>query len=159
LTEKKPLKYKTKDRPFGRPSEYTLEKDLEICTRLANGESLVVICKDEKFPDVSTVYKWLLSELYPDFRHRYTLAREMQADTFIDQCSSIADETDQDTITCIDKNGEEYTKVNHDHINRSRLRVETRLKIAEKLLPKKYSAKHDVNVSGDINIKIVDNFK
>jgi hypothetical protein len=143
----------------GRPEIYTIEKDTEICTRLGNGESLVVICKEEHMPNVSTIYNWLANEKYKEFLDRYTLARERQAETFIDQCSAIADSTDNDTITKIDKNGDEYEAVNHDHINRSRLRVDTRIKIAEKLLPSKYNSKLDLNVTGDIKINIVDNFK
>ena len=126
----------------GRPTKYKPELDTEICDRLAQGESLVSICRDVRMPSTVTVYAWLSNPKRSDFLNRYTYARERQAETFIDQCIDIADDNTNDTIITEGKDGKEYERVNHDHINRSRLRVDTRIKIAEKLSPKKYSTRH-----------------
>jgi Bacteriophage Sf6, terminase small subunit-like len=42
----------------GRPSIYTAELAAEICKRLAVGESLNAICKDDRLPAESTVRHW-----------------------------------------------------------------------------------------------------
>ena len=125
----------------GRPTKFTQKIADEICDRIAEGESLYSICADGHMPGRVTVYKWLASSQHKEFVDQYTQARERQAETFIDQCVDIADDNTQDTITLTAKNGKQYEKINYEHINRSRLRVDTRIKLAEKLAPKKYTPK------------------
>ncbi|RJR07952.1 hypothetical protein C4588_06285 [Candidatus Parcubacteria bacterium] len=130
--------------PGGRPSDYNETVASIICERLSGGESLTSICYPEDMPSAVTVYAWLTK--YPEFLNNYTQARERQAETFIDQCIDIADMTTLDTSIKTTKNGDEYEAPNHEWITRSKLRVETRLKMAEKLYPKKYTPgfKHEV---------------
>ncbi len=47
----------------GRPTLYSLEIALEICDRIADGESLVKICSDAKMPKKTAVYEWLLTTM------------------------------------------------------------------------------------------------
>ena len=42
--------------------------------------------------------------------------------------------------------------VDHENIQRARLRVETRFKAAAKINPAKYGEKLDVNMSGELNV-------
>ncbi len=42
--------------------------------------------------------------------------------------------------------------VDHENIQRSRLRVDTRLRVAAKINPAKYGEKLDVNMSGELNV-------
>lgn len=44
--------------PGGRPSLYSEEVAKRICERLANGEPLAKICRDEDMPDYSTARRW-----------------------------------------------------------------------------------------------------
>lgn len=143
---------KKRKEPFGRPTKYNITIDAEICERLSLGESLTRICKDEKMPSVVSVYAWLLRAEHKDFLNRYIQARERQSDTYIDQCVDIADATDRDTLVLIDKNGEEYEKTNFEHINRSRLRVDTRIKIAEKMAPQKYTPRKALEHTGNVEL-------
>lgn len=140
--------------PGGRPTTVPKEMQEEICERLALGESLSKICRDESMPGMSTVYAVLQRD--KEFQDMYTLAREQQSDTYMDQCVDIADDSTDDTIILINKDGDEYEKVNHDHINRSRLKVDTRIKVAEKMAPRKYTpqSKQDVTFTGPMRIKI-----
>jgi hypothetical protein len=62
--------------PAGRPSSYTEEKAEEICERLADGESLVVMCRDPHMPSIRSVFRWL--EDNEEFRHNYACARQIQ---------------------------------------------------------------------------------
>ncbi len=119
---------------IGRPSSYTWEVAVTICGRLANGEALTTICQSNDMPSRRTVLKWLFDERNTDFVPMYTRAREAQAEIMAEEIISIADDSAGD-IT-IDKDGREI--VNHEAIQRSRLRVDTRKWVAAKLLPRKY---------------------
>ncbi|HDR9164856.1 TPA: terminase small subunit protein [Burkholderia vietnamiensis] len=125
---------------MGRPSGFTEEIADVICERLAGGESLRAICRDDGMPSTSMVFRWL-SE-FSSFRDRYARAREAQADALFDEILEIADETAFDTeIT------ESGSRPNSEWIARSRLRVDARKWMASKLAPKKYGEK--LELAGD----------
>ena len=63
----------------------------------------------------------------------------------------IADDSSGDWTTKR-KGGEDVHAVDHENIQRARLRVETRLKAAAKINPAKYGEKLDVNMSGELNV-------
>lgn len=130
---------------MARSSAYTDELALEICSRIASGESLVRICKDERMPDITTVYRWLREQ--PDFREIYVIAREDQADTLGDEIKEISDETP--IIVKLDDNGEEVEVVfDAAAIQRQRLRVDARKFIAAKLKPKKWGDRTELVGAG-----------
>lgn len=104
----------------------------EICVRIAEGESLRKICKDEKMPSLVAVWKWLNNS--EELVKQYTRAREEQAETLVDEIIDISDEKKDDTF--LDKDGNEV--INHEAIARSRLRVDSRKWIASKLKPKRF---------------------
>jgi hypothetical protein len=118
--------------PIGRPSDFSQELADEICYRIANGEGLVKICKDEHIPARSTVMRWIFK--IPEFQDKYTLAREQQADFYFEEILEIADGSENDSY--IDEKGNQ--RVDHENINRSRLRVDTRKWVIARLAPKKY---------------------
>lgn len=116
----------------GRPSSFTQEKADKICERLADGESLRSICEDEGFPSRVTVFRWLRE--HDEFRIQYARAREDQAETILEEMLEIADDGKRDYIP----DPEGGVQVDHDHIQRSKLRVETRKWMLGKLAPKRY---------------------
>jgi terminase small subunit-like protein len=120
---------------MARPSEYTEEQAIEICSRIAEGQSLVAICRDDGLPDVRTVYRWLAAR--EEFCQMYTRAREDQADTLADQIIDIADTPVAGIKTKTDGDGKVET-IEGDMIEHRRLQVEARKWIAAKLKPKKY---------------------
>lgn len=130
----------------GRPSEFSQETADAICLRLANPESLRSICADEEMPGRSTVFRWLQEN--ESFRDQYTRARENQAEAIFDEMLEIADDGEFDYETKKRDDGSEYEAVNHDHIQRSKLRIEARKWVLGKLAPKKYSEKQQVEHSG-----------
>lgn len=139
---------------MARPSEYKEETAITICTRLAAGEPLVKICREEELPHVSTVYRWLAAN--DSFRDMYARAREDQADTLADQIIDIADE--DPAVVFEDKatvGGEEVDIVRIDSaaVQHQRLRVEARKWIAAKLKPRKYGEK--IELSGDKDNPII----
>jgi hypothetical protein len=80
------------------------------------------------------------------FQEQYARARELQADAIFDECLDIADEACNDFV--IDDEG--GVKIDHDAINRARLRIDTRKWMAGKMRPKKYGDKLDLHHTGEV---------
>lgn len=134
---------------MGRPSSFTQKQADLICVKLASGQSLRSICEADDMPDRTTVFRWL-RDLEP-FRLQYMRAREDQAETIFDEMLEIADDGEFDYETKKRDDGSEYEAINHDHIQRSKLRIEARKWVLGKLAPKKYGDRqvieHDVSES------------
>ena len=138
-------KTKGKQGRAGRPSDFTPELGDLICDLLAEGVSLRKVCTNKNMPDKSTVFRWLRT--HDQFRDQYTRAKEEAADALAEEIIDIADDDTQDYRTV--KRGEkEFEEVNHEHINRSRLRIDTRKFLMAKMKPKRYGEKLDLTTDG-----------
>ncbi len=65
----------------GRPTIYSEKVATEICVRLAVGESLRSMCKEESMPSFPTVMRWLFEQYPPEdprvqFRDQCARARD-----------------------------------------------------------------------------------
>jgi hypothetical protein len=94
-------------------------------------------------PSQSMVFRWLAANT--GFREQYAHARETQAEYWAEEIVSIADDGTNDTY--LDGDGNE--RVNHDVINRSRLRVDTRKWLMARMAPKKYGDRIEQVQTGD----------
>ena len=74
-----------------------------------------------------------------------SLAKEESADALVEDILDIADDGSNDWMAVHGKDGSEAWKLNGEHVQRSRLRVDTRKWIASKLKPKKYGEKIEVD--------------
>ena len=72
----------------GRWSTYTPEIGEEICSRIANGESLKAIGQDPEMPCAATVLNW--AKRYPKFGDAYAQARAFMADVLFDEAREVA---------------------------------------------------------------------
>lgn len=132
---------------MGRPTIYRDSLANAICIRLSLGESLNKICQLDKYPKKSTVYRWLLEK--ENFKDKYQRAREMQQENFLDDIIAIADDSSEDYTTVAGKNGD-FEKFDSEHVQRSRLRIDTRKWVMERMAPRKYATKTQVdNISSD----------
>lgn len=120
---------------MGRPTMRTPELIEAICARLETGEPMVWICRDEGMPNTATVWKWEQED--DAVKQAIARARELGGDAIAADALAIADETLHDTVVRPD--GSETA--NSEWIARSRLRVETRLKLLAKWHPKRYGDK------------------
>lgn len=131
--------------PGGRPTEYKPEIVDEILERVSNGESLKTICETPGMPKKTAVFRW--QQQNEEFRELLARAREAFADSVFDEVIDLADDSSNDHQEITDKDGNPIGRfrVNGDAIARSRLRVETRLKMAAILKPRVYSERiqHD----------------
>lgn len=112
---------------MARPTVFTAELADAICERLACGESLRRMCReDDALPNESTVYRWLIRD--EEFCKKYTRARSFQAEPHLEDILEIAD---NDEIKPDDK----------------RVRIDARKWAMSKLASKKYGDK--LELAGD----------
>jgi hypothetical protein len=127
---------------MGNVTSYTPELAEEICERIASGETLRAITRDPHMPSYRSVYRW--RDANPDFASRIARARDCGFDVIAEETIEIADNAANDTI--VTDRGEQP---NSEWISRSRLRVETRLKLLAKWSPRKYGEKIDVTTGNE----------
>ena len=126
----------------GRPCYYTDKVASIICIRLSEGQSLRQICKNQSMPPEGTVYRWLFKN--DEFRERYEVARQTGLQMWADEMVEIADNASNDWMEREDSDNPGFT-LNGEHIQRSRLRIDTRKWLLSKLVPKKFGDKVDQN--------------
>jgi hypothetical protein len=105
----------------------------ELLDRTAKGEPLTRICDDPRMPARSSVYERI--EADENFAGRFRAARARGVHGMVEECLSIADEPHENNpVKVADK----------------RVRIDTRLRLAGKWLPKEYGDKLDVNYNAEV---------
>lgn len=133
-----------------RPSSYTEVLAEEIAARIAEGEILTAICRGEGMPHVRTVLRWL--DKHDGFRGLYDRAREVRADIWGDELIEISDDTSKDWVDKSKPDGSTERVLDHEHVTRSKLRVDARKWLMSKAAPRKYGDKLDLNHSGVVDV-------
>lgn len=151
MTRKKSAETK----PTGRPSTYNPETARMMCEQLSEGIPLREICRQEGFPAWRTVYDWMRKDA--DLATAIAHARDVGYDAMAEECLDIADNAGNDWMERMDAEGVPVGwQVNGDHIQRSKLRIETRLKLLAKFNPKRYGDKI-VHAGDDVNPVVIEN--
>lgn len=135
----------------GRPTTFTEDLGREICIRLAGGESLRHICRDDHMPIHTTVLGWAFNDNLGFYDH-YAQARQMQAEYWADEIVDISDDGSNDWYEKERKDGTVIKLPDQEYINRSKLRVDTRKWLMSKLYPKRWGDKIDI----DAKVMVVD---
>lgn len=97
-------------------------------------------------PVISTVMLWLLDENKKGFSEQYEKACNARAELMFEELLEIADDGTNDWMEKESKDGE-IIVLNSEHIQRSRLRVDTRKWFLSKIMPKKFGEKTEVDVT------------
>lgn len=127
-----------------------------ICSRIANGESLHKICSDDGYPTAGTVMNWVSN---PDptarfgFVEKFLMAKEIGYHLMADQIIAISDDSAGDKYIKTLPNGEEVEVINHETVQRDRLRVDSRKFILSKALPKIYGDRIQVETTINVNLQ------
>lgn len=132
---------------MGRPSALTPAVSDAICSRLAEGESLRSICQSEGMPAYSSVKAWERDNA--DFSALSMRAREIGCHALAEDCLEIADDARNDWMERPGKEDAGWV-ANGEHIQRSRLRIETRMRLLGKWLPKVYGEKLALGGADDL---------
>ncbi|MDP4545850.1 hypothetical protein Q8P09_12270 [Psychrobacter faecalis] len=130
----------------GRPTIYSEGLAQVICESLMVGMSLRKICELDGMPAISTVMQWLASGK-DGFMEQYAHARQVQAEYLLDELIDIADDSADDYEIV---NGEE--RLNQEHIQRAKLRIDTRKWNIEKLAPKRYGVKQQIESNVNLSV-------
>lgn len=110
---------------------YDPELAAQFCAAMASTtDSIATICKRKGMPSKATVFRWKAD--HQDFATMYEAAKLEQLYSGIEECTEIADKAAKTS----------------EAIAHAKLRIETRLKVAQRLKPKELGEKVDVNHAG-----------
>jgi hypothetical protein len=121
-----------------------------ICQRIAEGQSLRSVCRDVGMPDKATFFRYM-RESEQSVRDQYARACEERCVALAEDAIDIADDGSNDWMDENDPENPGY-RANGEHIQRSKLRVDTRKWFLSKLKPKVYGDKSAVELSGNLDI-------
>jgi hypothetical protein len=126
---------------IGRPKQpVPQDKADELVAWISDGKTLREFCRKPGMPSFGTVYEWMKKD--ESFAERITRARDSGEDQIAQECLDIADNATNDWMERFDKDGASIGwQLNGDHVQRDKLRIETRLKLLAKWNPKKYGEK------------------
>lgn len=110
---------------IGRPSRYSDDIAVAICTEIAAGLPLRDVAKMPDMPPERTLYAWLVA--HEPFQQMYARAREQRVERWSDEIIELADEP--------------VAPNDNAAVQRARLRVDTRKWLMSKLAPRKYGDK------------------
>src|SRR5258707_8272072 len=125
--------------PEDRYNERHAEQILEDQRR---GLNVTKLCAERKlhdptFPSWRQVFDWLAHN--DAFAQAYARAKVVGCEAVCSELFDIADDNSEDSRLVIsEKTGELVKATDHEHINRSRLRVDTRKWYLSKIVPKSY---------------------
>lgn len=112
-----------------------------IAEYVSDGMTLTSAARTVGVP-VRTVYSWInASERFAQMMEQ---ARLDGYDAIADQVVQIADDTDNDYVEGTDRFGRPKIMLDKEHIQRSKLRAEVRMKLLAKWHPKKYGDKLEI---------------
>ena len=111
-----------------RQTKRTPEVEERIIDGLTDGVPLRVLCRQDDIPSWRTVYDWINAD--PSFASRVAYARDLGFEAIAEDILDIADDTPAIS----------------DHVQRSKMRIDTRLKLLACWSPKRYGNKQDVSI-------------
>lgn len=88
-----------------------------------------------------TVRRWYTE--HPEFASAYARAKEAGIDALVDETLDIADDGSNDWLQT-----EKGPQLDGEHVQRSKIRIETRRWLAERMAPKKYGLRTATEISG-----------
>jgi len=128
----------------GRPTDYTPELADRVCELLVEGKSMRYISRMDGMPASATLFRWLREK--EAFREQYAQAKVESAEAMAEDIIDIADDGTNDYMERMDEEGNAVGyKFNGEHVQRSKLRVDTRKWLMSKMMPKKYGDKQQVD--------------
>ena len=119
----------------------------DLCAWLAAGKTMRAFCREPKRPSDWTIYDKMRQDA--EVASRVARARDVGYDVIAEECGAIADDGSNDWMET--RNG---PAVNGEHIQRSKLRIETRLKLLACWNPRKYGAKQEIEHKGAFTVTI-----
>lgn len=126
---------------------------------------LLLVAQGSTNVDAAKELEWMDGELEQlmqvilhdeDTRLMYDEARQLQAESWADEMIQIADDASSDYYTAVDRAGNEYQKVDHEVVNRSKLRIGTRQWLMARLHHERFGDRIHQQIEGDLNLNHAD---
>jgi hypothetical protein len=135
--------------PGGRPSRPDKAAILQaVIAGLERGVPLTIAVEPFRAAR-NSVYDWLKAD--PDVKEAVQIARELGFDWLAHECLEIADDARNDWVERHGKDGEAVGwQFNNEHFQRSRLRIETRLRLLRAWDPSRYGERAEVKVDAEV---------
>lgn len=124
-----------------------------LCEWVAEGGTIRGWCRQSGNPSRSLVAKW--SSSFPWFRERLGLAKVIGYDAIAEEALEIADDGTNDFVIRKLASGELKAVLDVEHVNRSRLRVETRLKLLACWNREAYGQSVTADHKGSMTLQVV----
>lgn len=132
--------------------EKAFERVLQL---VSEGLSVAEACRQDDTPCQKSFYEWLKVEGKSEDRlQRYAHARDSRADVIFEEMIEIADDASNDWMERQNRDGSTTEVLDTEHVQRSRLRIETRKWMLGKMSPAKYGDKLDVQHGGNVIVEI-----
>lgn len=127
------------------PGAYSAEAAEEVLRRLAEGQTLREIARVKGMPAPSSVIRWSLGEYppLPDFPERYARARAIGWEIMAEDLLDISDNASNDWMERHDPDNPGWD-ANGEHMQRARLRTDSRKWLLAKRLPHLFGEKSSV---------------
>lgn len=135
---------------MGIHTTFTQEIADEICQRLAEGEPLRQICRDEHMPAWRTVYCW--REQFPEFDTAISRARDIGTDAIAEDTLNLIDTEPEFAESWSNGGGSKHR--DSAHVTWLKNRVEQRMKLLAKWNPKRYGDKLELAGNKDAPLTV-----
>jgi hypothetical protein len=120
------------------PRQWTSALKMELCRRIAEGQTIYAIAGKNGFPSQSAIYAELRRD--HEFMKDYEIAREWQLATWEDEIIELANDSSKDRLP--------DGRIDVDHIARMKLVVNTKQWVMSRRNPRKYGDRVSAEVSG-----------
>jgi hypothetical protein len=123
-----------------------------LLDHMATGGSIEAFCSQEGHPCKATVYRWAWKD--EEFLRRLLRARAFGAHALVDLAQEVADDGTNDYVERETKKGTIIT-LDGEHVQRSKLRVDTLLRRAGFYNSTLYGTKQHLEHSGGVSVQVV----
>lgn len=117
-----------------------------ICALLADKRTLREIAEEIGIKSASSITDWARED--DEFAARYARAMELRCEMMAEEILEISDDGTNDWMERQIGDGETVTVADHEHIQRSKLRVDSRKWLMAKMMPKKYGDRVSAEITG-----------
>lgn len=128
----------------------------EIIDWISEGKTLREYCRQPGKPSFRLVYLWLEKEKEGDdsFAARFARARQIQEQVLLEQCFDIAEDGSNDWMERLGKDERPLGwMLNKEHVQRSKLRIWTRLELLKRMNPAKWGDRVAVDSKSEAKVE------
>lgn len=138
----------------GIDTKYDHKVALEVLEHIGKGLTLTSFCRKEGKPSKWTIDRWRVR--VPEFDEAFCLARDQGYDSMAEECVHISEDGSEDWEERTKRDGSTYMAVNPECVARSKLRIETRLKLLACWDRRRYGPNQQIELTGKDGAPVMD---